>query len=74
MSAGVSAVAAASGVAQTANYTHGVAIFTTSSTGLMAQAAVGGQKFSYEPFAMGGATVPGQSGKGSSAGGSPTTR
>ncbi|MEJ2653469.1 MAG: hypothetical protein P8173_17295 [Gammaproteobacteria bacterium] len=74
MSAGVSAVAAASGVAQAANYTHGVAVFITSSSGLMAQAAVGGQKFSYQPFAMGGDPLPAQSETGSSADGGQTRK
>jgi len=69
LSAGVSAVAAAIGVARTANYTHGVAVFTTSSSGLMAQAAVGVQKFSYQPFAMGGAGFSGASGSSSASSG-----
>jgi lipid-binding SYLF domain-containing protein len=41
------AVAAASGAAATANYTRGVLVFTMPETGLMAQAAIGGQKFRY---------------------------
>lgn len=43
-----SAVAASSGAASTAKYVHGVQIFTLSESGLMAQAAVGVQKFRYE--------------------------
>jgi lipid-binding SYLF domain-containing protein len=41
------AVAAASGAAATADYTRGVIVFTMPETGLMAQAAIGGQKFRY---------------------------
>ena len=41
------AVAAASGAAETADYTRGVIVFTMPETGLMVQAAVGGQKFRY---------------------------
>lgn len=46
-----SAVAAASGAATTADYQHGVAIFTLPEGGLMFQAAVGGQKFRFTPLA-----------------------
>jgi lipid-binding SYLF domain-containing protein len=49
MSAEVSAVAAKEGASQAANYKHGVAVFTLPKKGLMAQAAVGGQKFKFEP-------------------------
>ena len=42
------AVAASAGAAATANYSNGVAVFTIPIGGLMAQAAVGGQKFRYE--------------------------
>ncbi len=49
-SAQVSAVAAAEGVAKTAKYQHGVAVFTVAKGGLMYEASVGGQKFSYDPF------------------------
>ena len=48
--------AQASGVAVTAGgsvdapYEHGVAIFTMAKGGLMAEASIGGQKFTYEPF------------------------
>lgn len=45
----VSAVALKSGVSANAKYTDGVAVFTIGETGLMYEASVGGQKFSYEP-------------------------
>lgn len=41
------AVAAADGAARTADYTHGVLVFTMPKGGLMAQAAIGGQKFRF---------------------------
>ena len=44
-----SAVAVKSGAAKTANYDHGVAIFTMAKGGLMFEASIGGQKFSYDP-------------------------
>jgi len=44
-----SAVAASAGAAATADYSRGVVIFTLPQSGLMAQAAIGGQKFRYEP-------------------------
>jgi lipid-binding SYLF domain-containing protein len=50
MSAKVSAVVAAEGAALTAKYRDGVMVFTLPRTGLMVQAAVGGQKFKYKPF------------------------
>ncbi len=40
-----SAVAARAGASAAANYVRGVAVFTFSERGLMAQAAIGGQKF-----------------------------
>ncbi|MBI1367619.1 MAG: hypothetical protein GC162_03080 [Planctomycetes bacterium] len=46
-SAQASAVAAAEGAAANADYAHGVAIFTRGQQGLMFEASVGGQKFSY---------------------------
>jgi lipid-binding SYLF domain-containing protein len=52
MAAQVSAVALASGASANADYKGGVAVFTLSKGGAMAEASVGGQKFSYEP--MGG--------------------
>jgi len=49
-SAQVSAVAAAEGVARNAKFEHGVAVFTVAKAGLMYEASVGGQKFSYKPY------------------------
>jgi hypothetical protein len=46
----VSAVAAANGVAAHARYQRDVAVFTEAIGGLMYEASVGGQKFSFEPF------------------------
>lgn len=45
----VSAVALRSGASANARYTDGVAVFTMSEAGLMYEASIGGQKFSYEP-------------------------
>jgi len=45
----VSAVAAASGVSANAKYVEGVLVFTMQKMGLMYEAAVGGQKFKFEP-------------------------
>lgn len=42
------AVAATQGAAANADYASGVAVFTTTKGGLMAEASIGGQKFSYE--------------------------
>ena len=50
MAAQVSAVALASGASADAAYKEGVAVFTLSKGGAMAEASVGGQKFSYEPL------------------------
>jgi lipid-binding SYLF domain-containing protein len=47
MSAQVSAVAAASGASANAKYVDGVAVFTRTKGGLMYEASVGGQKFSF---------------------------
>jgi lipid-binding SYLF domain-containing protein len=44
-----SAVAAANGAAATADYSHGVIVFTMPEGGLMAQASLGVQKFRYVP-------------------------
>jgi lipid-binding SYLF domain-containing protein len=49
VSANASAIAAKEGASKTANYSMGVAIFTMGTEGLMFEASVGGQKFSYEP-------------------------
>jgi len=51
-SAQASAVAVNQGAAAVAKYERGVAIFTQMKGGMMAEASVGGQKFSYEPFAV----------------------
>lgn len=51
LAAQVSAVAAAEGASANAKYQQGVAVFTMSKGGLMAEASVGGQKFSFEPYA-----------------------
>ncbi|MEL6917336.1 MAG: YSC84-related protein [Bacteroidota bacterium] len=45
-----SAVAVKSGVAVNAKYKDGVAVFAMPKAGLMADASVGGQKFSYRPL------------------------
>lgn len=50
MTAGLSAVAAAEGMSANAKYTQGVAVFTLAKKGLMAEAAVGGQKFKFTPI------------------------
>jgi lipid-binding SYLF domain-containing protein len=46
----VSAVAATAGVSADTDYSDGVAIFTLAKSGLMFEASVGGQKFSFEPL------------------------
>jgi lipid-binding SYLF domain-containing protein len=48
IAAQVSAVAATAGASADAKYTEGVAVFTTVKGGLMYEASIGGQKFSYE--------------------------
>lgn len=50
LSAQASAIAAAAGVAANAKYRYGVAIFTIGKGGLMYEASVGGQKFSFTPL------------------------
>jgi len=50
LAAQVSAVAAAEGASANAKYQQGVAVFTITKGGLMYEASVGGQKFSFEPF------------------------
>jgi lipid-binding SYLF domain-containing protein len=45
-----SAVALASGASANAAYRNGVAVFTAAKGGLMYQASVGGQKFSFSPY------------------------
>ena len=44
-----SAVALKSGASANAKYANGVAVFTMGEAGLMYEASIGGQKFSYEP-------------------------
>ena len=51
MNAQVSAVAAAEGASLNAKYVDGVLVFTKVLSGLMAEATVGGQKFTFEPIA-----------------------
>ena len=50
MSAGISAVAASEGVAEKADYENGMAVIILPKKGLMAEASIGGQKFSYTPL------------------------
>ncbi|MCK4608042.1 MAG: hypothetical protein KAT71_01060 [Gammaproteobacteria bacterium] len=45
-----SAVAATAGAAANVDYSNGVAIFTLAKGGLMGEASVGGQKFSFTPL------------------------
>jgi len=52
LSAEASAVAVNSGAAAKTKFRNGVAVFTATKGGLMFEASVGGQKFSYTPFAM----------------------
>ncbi len=49
LSAQLSAVAATAGASANAAYENGVAVFTLTKGGLMYEASVGGQSFSYEP-------------------------
>jgi lipid-binding SYLF domain-containing protein len=51
MAAQVSAVALSSGASANAKYKEGVAVFTLTKAGAMAEASIGGQKFSYTPIA-----------------------
>ncbi len=48
--AGASAVAAGAGASASLNYKNGVAVMTKTSGGLMAEAVIGGQKFTYMAF------------------------
>jgi lipid-binding SYLF domain-containing protein len=45
-----SAVALEAGASKNARYREGVAVYTTNESGLMVEASVGGQKFTYEPL------------------------
>ncbi len=47
--AGASAVAVEAGASTTADYSNGVAAFTMAKAGVMGEAAIGGQKFSFLP-------------------------
>jgi lipid-binding SYLF domain-containing protein len=49
-SGSVSAVALKTGASADAKYKDGVAVFTATKGGLMLEAAIGGQKFGFEPF------------------------
>lgn len=49
-SAQATAVVAATGVAATTSYEAGVAVFVLTRSGLMAEASIGGQKFTYTAF------------------------
>ena len=51
LDAQATAVALSAGASADANYTRGVAVFTMTKAGLMYEASVGGQKFSFHPFA-----------------------
>ena len=51
LSAQIGAVAAAEGASAKAKYQIGVAVFTITKNGLMFEASVGGQKFSFVPVA-----------------------
>lgn len=48
-SAQVSAVAATAGASANADFEEGIAVFTLAKSGLMYEASIGGQKFSYVP-------------------------
>lgn len=50
LSAQASAVAITAGAAANANYEKGVAVFTLAKGGLMYEASVGGQSFSFTPY------------------------
>jgi lipid-binding SYLF domain-containing protein len=53
-----SAVALRSGASANAKYANNVLVFTMGETGLMVEASVGGQKFSYQPFGTVPPTAP----------------
>jgi lipid-binding SYLF domain-containing protein len=56
-SANASAVAIKAGAAKSAKYNNGVAVFTMPNGGLMFEASVGGQKFTYVPANQGDRSV-----------------
>jgi lipid-binding SYLF domain-containing protein len=51
MAAQVSAVAVKAGASANARYARGVAVFTLTQGGLMAEASIGSERFDYRPFA-----------------------
>ncbi|HEY5275442.1 MAG TPA: YSC84-related protein, partial [Coriobacteriia bacterium] len=53
LAAQASAVALSAGAAANASYRDGVAVFTSSKTGLMYEGSVGGQRFTFHPFTTG---------------------
>jgi lipid-binding SYLF domain-containing protein len=50
LNAQVEGIVVTSGVATTIDFSHGVAVFVLPKAGVMAEATVGGQKFSYRPY------------------------
>ncbi|NTU67741.1 MAG: lipid-binding SYLF domain-containing protein [Chlorobiaceae bacterium] len=50
LNAQAGAVVATTGIATNADYSNGVAVFVMANGGIMAEASVGGQKFSYRPI------------------------
>lgn len=50
VSSDASAVAGGTGASQSLKYTRGVAVMTMAKGGLMAEASIGGQKFTFKPF------------------------
>ncbi len=50
LNAQLSAIVVSSGVATNTDYSDGVAVFAMPKSGLMAEASVGGQKFSFQPY------------------------
>jgi lipid-binding SYLF domain-containing protein len=52
LGADISAVAASEGASKTAKFRNGVAVFALPTKGLMVQATVGGQKFTFQPETM----------------------
>jgi len=52
LGADISAVVAKEGASQTAKFREGIAVFALPIKGLMVQATVGGQKFSFQPATM----------------------
>jgi len=72
-SAAASAVAGAAGAGQALNYDHGAAVFIFNRQGLIAQASVGEQRFSYHPLPVPAPGIPAAVGGSSSPGGSGTS-